>query len=186
MRQRKFKEAADEYTASIQFGDSTAGTFRSLGASQFFLDSQEVALEYLQRSAAVDQTEALTPYYLGLVWQKLGQPDSSVSSFEKAITLSRVKFIADVLMQMSISYELKKDLVEAVASIKKAMSLTPDNKALLFYLASLYDRHYADRSAARKYYEEFIRMAPDVEEGMLRQAVGRLRALREEEHFRAK
>jgi tetratricopeptide (TPR) repeat protein len=104
---------------SIQLGDSSAGTFRSLGASQFFLNNHEDARHFLQRAASIDEAEATTSYYLGLVWQKLGQQDSSISSFEKAIDLSRAKFIADALTQMSVSYELKENLVGAVTSLKK-------------------------------------------------------------------
>lgn len=185
-KQRAFKESAHSYNASIECGDSTAGTLRSLGAAQFFLEQFDAALVNLRKSSIKDDAEALTPYYLGLVWQKLGQPDSSINSFQKAIILSRARFISDALTHMSVSYEDKKDLVEAVAAIKRALSLTPDNKTLLFYLASLYDRHYADRTTAKKYYEEFVRAAPESEEALVRQAAGRLRVLREEEHFRRK
>lgn len=183
---REFKQAASSYLRAMELGDSTAGTLRSLGVAEFFLEQYELALRHLEGSFEKDDTEALTMYYEGLALQKMGKANASIAFFKKAIDLAPSRFIGDALTQMSVSYELDDDLRGAVLSLKRAISLLPENKTLFFYLASLYDRHYTDHTVARRYYEEFIKTAADSDEKLVQQAVRRLQALREEEHFKGK
>ncbi|PID62522.1 MAG: hypothetical protein CR986_01170 [Ignavibacteriae bacterium] len=56
-------------------------------------------------------------------------------------------------------------------------------KVLLFYLANVYDRYYADKSVALNYYRKFTKEAKDVDENLISYSLYRIKELTQEEDF---
>ena len=182
-KQHVFGKADSCFLQAVVLGDSSAATLRLLGAAEILQDKVPEAHEHLGLSFEKDSTDPLTPYYLGLTLEKQDSLPEAVRWLGKSIELSDAVFIGQVLSQMSTVHEQSGNLTAAVQDLKKAISISTNKSHLYFQLASLYDRHYADPSAAVTYYQEFVQQAAESDSMLVGHAVRRLRILKEKEHF---
>ena len=182
-KQHTFNKADSCFFQAVALGDSSAATLRLLGASEILQDKVPEAHEHLGLSFEKDSTDPLTAYYLALTMEKEDSLAAAVRWLGKSIELSDAVFIGQVLSQMSTVHEQSGNLTAAVQDLKKAISISTNKSRLYFQLASLYDRHYADPSAAATYYEKYVQQAAESDSLMVGHAVRRLRILKEREHF---
>ena len=182
-RHQSYRQASRVYRHLLSLGDSTSFVFRRLGICQLYLDSLSAAEQYLQQAVRQDSTEALSWFYLGLVYNELKDYSKAITALEKAIRLSQPDFLADAFAQLATAYQATGRHGQAIQAFKQALKLDASRSVLWFYLASAYDTYYADRRVPLLYYRKFLQADTTADPTLQEYARYRIEKLRETIHF---
>lgn len=183
----------------IVAGDSTAPVYQKLGLSYYlsatsgsFPDEKEKykklneAINALNKAFEKDSEQALTQFYLGISYKELSDFENAVNHLSKAVSLAFPDYLDDIYTHLGISYEQNKNYPLAIENFQKALKENPLKKNILFYLASLYDKYYSDKSVALIYYKKFIKEAEEADPKLLSYSEQRIEKLNETIHFNNK
>lgn len=182
-RINRFEDAARSYRRLIELGDSSMIVFRNCGISHYFLDDNYTALPYLTTAYRTDASDPNTVLYYGLVNRDIGNIGYSIGILDDAIHLLSRGILSDALMHLGKSYELIQNISDAVKKYRLVLELNKERPETYYYLASVFDGHYEDRTVPKAYYRTFLEHAggkfPELEE----HAQKRIETLREELFF---
>lgn len=128
---------------------------KAIGVSQFHLGEYQKAVDALQRSVKMDGGTEVVHYYLGMAYRDLGDNTNSVLHFEKAISSGTSSHLATYYTNLAVSLEEQGNYKQSIQAYQKAYSISND-KTLLYHLARNYDRYYADKQTALRYYELYL------------------------------
>lgn len=176
-REGAYENAATSYEMTLALGDSSAGLQKMLGVTYHFVGDSLHAEAALKRALELDDGDAAIFFYLGIVERKLGKLRESEIFFAHAARLLTAGLLGDVYAQLAVTYAAQRNVKDAVRYYKQAMVVNPSKTDLLFHLAALYDKHYADRSVAELYYRKFLKLDGNVESNLHSYAQQRLKEL---------
>ncbi|MFC2084741.1 tetratricopeptide repeat protein [Bacteroidota bacterium] len=193
---KKYRAAAVQFEKLLFLGDSTAITLQKYGISNYFNSTSELdsiisvslnikAINSLVISFKKDSEDPLTPLYLGLCYKFVNNHETAVEYFNKTLELLYPDYLTDVYTYLGSSFQLNNQYNEAIRSYKKALELDSSKKILLYSLAVIYDRFYADRSVPLIYYEKFLREGKNIDQKIKEYAEFRVDDLIEENHFKS-
>ncbi|RMG66364.1 MAG: tetratricopeptide repeat protein [Calditrichaeota bacterium] len=183
-RAGNYRQAASVYRQLLAQGDSSSFVLRRLGSCLLYVDSLQAAETFLMKATARDSTDALSWFYLGLLYNEQESYAKSARALERAIQLSRPDFLADAFAQLATAYQALGKHSQAIQAFKQALKLDSTQTALWFYLASTYDAYYADRRVPLFYYRKFLEVAGNSADPALNEyARFRIEKLVEEIHF---
>ncbi len=182
-RLNKFEESAQTYRTLIELGDSSAVVFRNCGISLYFLEDNPNALRCLSTAYYLDQTDPNTVLYFGLVHRAIGNIRFAIGVLNDAVALLSKGMLSDALIHLGGAYEATRDISDAVKKYRLVLDLNADRPEAYYYLASVFDKHYADRNVPKEYYQTFIQKAGDKYPDLVRHARQRVLILREELFF---
>ncbi len=80
----RYAESLSDYERAVSLNPEEWIYQKGLGRAQYYLERYERAAETLKIAITLDETMAEPYYYLGLTQEKLGKPEESVSSLQKA------------------------------------------------------------------------------------------------------
>lgn len=194
-KMKKYRSAINQFKMLIELGDSTYSIYQKLGFSQYFVTQSTIdsthldsllneTINSLSKSFNKYNEDPLTTLYLGLAYKDKDDYQTAVAYFERTLEIIYPDYIADVYTHLGVSFEMEGNLKEAVKSYKKALEFNPEKQNVIFQLASLYDRAYADRSVPLMYFEKFMHNADNPDSNLINYAVKRIEDLKEEVHFR--
>jgi tetratricopeptide (TPR) repeat protein len=178
-----YGDAITIYKNLILSGDSTATIFRKTGMNYYHWGDIPVALDYLERSFNKDSTDAYTHFYLGLTYKKFGKYSVAIYWLNKAVTTFLPLIMPDVYMMLAYSYDKNRDYKNAIQVYKFLYNFYPNRKEALFYLASIYDRYYADPNVALEYYHKYLNEVSDPSKEFREYSEERIKILKEKKHF---
>lgn len=183
-REGMYVQAVTMYQRAIDHGDSSASVWKMLGTAQHFSGNSAGAEISLQRSFGIDTTDASTPFYLGVVKRNLNKLDESLALLHRVVGLLTTGLLPDAYTQLAVTSEAGNDAKHAIRYYRKALELNPAKSDLLFHLATVYDKHYADQSVASLYYRKFLSTSQE-ESTLTEYAAKRLGSLKERLHFQS-
>lgn len=183
---KKYAQAVENYLAVVKDGRASPNLYKKLGLSYFYLNNFAPALLALKKSIQADSSDALSYYYLGLVYKKLGNYKKSSDLLESALKKMIPDYLPDVYSDLAYCYDRQKNYGEAIQAYKKALNIDSECKLNLFFIASIYDRYYKDRQSPLDYYKRFLDEAPDAPARYKDYALERVKALNEKIFFQKK
>ncbi|MBI3110765.1 MAG: tetratricopeptide repeat protein [Ignavibacteriales bacterium] len=183
-REGMYVYAVTMYQRAIDHGDSSASVWKMLGTAQHFSGNSTGAEISLQQSFAIDTTDASTPFYLGVVKRNLNKLDESLALLHRAVRLLTAGLLPDVYTQLAVTNGELNNARHAIRYFKKALELNPAKADLLFHLATVYDKQYADPTVASLYYQKFLSSSQGGLD-LTEYARKRLGSLKERLHFQS-
>ncbi len=152
-REGTYPLVVTSYEEAHAAGDSSAALLKMLGIAAHLSGDHDRAEVWLERARHMDENDPSIFFYLGVVKRELRKLDEAQSALDRA-TLLATGLLPDIYAQRAVTSEEAQDIKSAVKYYRLAMTLNPAKTDLLFHLATVYDRHYADDSVAAAYYEQ--------------------------------
>jgi tetratricopeptide (TPR) repeat protein len=192
--QKEYFEAVNTIVKIIANGDESAQLYQHLGVCYYqialenFVGEAQVkkynsAVDALQKSFAIDSTQALTALYLGMTYKELNENEKAKEYLNKALSLLHPKYTSVIFTNLAIVQSRENDFSEAIKNFKKAMKFEKENPNLYYYLASVYDNFYYDKKVPMIYYKIFLRKSDEKESNIYKYAEKRIEELQETIHF---
>ncbi len=182
--QKSYAPAALTFRKIIDRKAASTDVYKKLGLSNFYLNNFPEALLALQTTVEMDSSDGLSFYYLAMVYKELGNYEKGALYFNRAVKALIPGYMAEVFGQMAYCQDNLKQYGAAIQSYKRALEFAPERKLYLFFIASLYDRFYKDRQTPLDWYQRFIEQAPEAQERYKNYALERMKAIKEELHFK--
>jgi len=135
------EKGAAEFEEVLKSDPANAAACRGLGYAYLQKRDFDKALDYFQRAAKTDSTDARVHYYSGVLMNMKGSGSESDLAFvtsELKTSISLDPDFADAYMQLSYAQRRAGDVPAALESARKAISLNPRNQGYYFNIASLY------------------------------------------------
>ena len=192
-KMQRYDDAAMGYKLVIQQGDSTAGSFQKLGFCFYFAESgkrqddslkYKLAIESFAKAVEKDSADALSYIYLGICYKERKEFKKSIEYIERGIKKSFPSYLSDAYAQLGSSYYMDEQFPLAIRTYQEALKLDPAKTTILFHLAAVYDRYYADKQIAMGYYQKFLTEQMNADLVLKNYAEERCNKLREVIHFR--
>jgi tetratricopeptide (TPR) repeat protein/O-antigen ligase len=115
--EQELREQLIQFAARVQQSQVTPETKAAFAA---------LALEEMQKQASAAPGDARFPFFLGMLYQVMGNKAEAITSYEKAVELSPNK--QSMLYQLGKAYLDAGRIPEGVAQFKKAFELAPQNE----------------------------------------------------------
>ena len=176
------------YRRALHHGDSTAAALRGLGKGFYLTGRYAEAFPHLQTAQAKDSTHAPTMFFLGVIHNSMGRPDSALHYLNRAADRFGRPTLANIYEQIADVHKQREAYADAIDANRTALALAPRKVAVLFHLATVYDTYYADPGPARTHYRLFLRRtdaAPSAHASMRAYAQYRLERLDERQFLRS-
>ena len=138
----------------------------------------------LEKSIDNDDPDPLVFYYLGLTFKNIANYDKAIFYLDNAIKEYVPDYVQDVYIQLADSYDQSGDYQKALAIYKQVNSIYPGWSLPLFYIATIYDKYYADRRPSLEYYQLFIDNSNKKDERFIKYAEQRIEKIIEKMHFK--
>lgn len=191
--------AVSHFGKAIAYGDSSASNFQKLGLSYYFIAASDAfrtlkerdkkfqnAIDALLQARELDKKDHLTCMYLGVGYKEIGNFEKAIEYLKITIDLMIPEYAGDVYTYLAGSYQLKNNFPETIRSYKKAIEFNPSEKLLLYFLATVYDKWYEDKTDALNLYQKFLDCKIEVDPAITKYARGRIEAIQEYNHFNGK
>ncbi|MEE9167182.1 MAG: tetratricopeptide repeat protein [Candidatus Neomarinimicrobiota bacterium] len=176
--------ARSTYYKLISLGDSSAVVFQRLGFCHYYTGEISSARNAFGQAFQKDSTSALNCFYHGITNKELGSHERAQRLYGKALSLALPSFYPDIFVESAKLYESEEEYDNAVKAYEKALEYDADRCELVFYVAAIYDKHYADRKMALSHYEKYLKHVReygcDFDEKVAEYAAARIEKLREE------
>lgn len=115
--EQELREQLIQFAARVQQSQVTPETKAAFAA---------LALEEMQKQASSSPQDARFPFFLGMLYQVMGNKGEAISAYEKAVELSPNK--QSMLYQLGKAYLDAGRIPEGVSQFKKAFELAPQNE----------------------------------------------------------
>ncbi len=195
-KKRQYEDAIIKYLYAITIGDSSAQTYQKLGMSYYYLsftkniNKKEMkimklkeGISALEKSYQKENDNAVTALYLGLCHKTLNEHKEAIKYFEESLDKMFPDYIGEVYKNLAVSDEQIKNYKDAITNYREAIKFLPGQKSLLFYLASVYDRYYKDKSIALSYYKKFINNSKNADPKLIDYTKDRIKKLNRDINF---
>ncbi len=195
-QQKEYFSAVNHFVKAVSFGEPNALVYQKMGLSYYFIANSEVftkrdgweqklneAITTLKLAYDLDPQNALTCFYLGVAYKQLEDFDTAREYFDLCLENIYPSYLSDVYAQIGSLEETKGNYSETIKAYQKAYEINPGKKNLLFHLAAVYDRFYADREVPLIYFQKFLSEQNDSDEKLVNYAESRVDRLIEERHF---
>lgn len=184
IRRDRMNEAATAYRRALGRGDSSAVVYQNLGIARVGSGQPADAVSALRAAERKGAKGPATAFYLGVAYRDLDSLDRARHYLETAVDRGTDGRVLDAFVQLASVHDRTGRLPAAVDAYKTALRLQPERTELHFYLATLYDEHYRDKTVAARHYRRYLEetAAPDSAK-LSAYALRRLRALRPSLHF---
>ncbi len=182
----KYSEAFTAYSELVNHGDSTESIFKKYGVCAYNINNFPVAMYALKKAIDDNDPDPLVFYYLGLTFKHVGNYEKAIGYFNKALKEYIPDYVRDVYIQLADAYDRNEKYQQALTIYKQANALYPEWSLPLFYIATIYDKYYADRQPALEYYQLFIEHSGKRDDRFIRYAKERIDKIIEELHFKKK
>ncbi len=188
------EEAIGGFLKLLERGDSSLFVCKYTGLAYFGNDQFENAVHYLEKAYFADTTSAENCYYYALALSEDYHKQESTEYLLKSIELQQpnFQFFGTIYKKIGENYNHVADWKNTLKYYLLAYENNPEDRELLFMIASLYDHYFEDPKKALHYYTLFMEGAGETTQtGEMSNVVSlavvaakRIEAIREELHFR--
>ena len=132
--------ALAEFQDVLKMDPENTAALRGAGFASLQQKDYERAAEYLRRAAQHDSKDARVHYYYAMLLNQKGPPDTARSAEikkELEATISLDPNLADAYALLGFTQAFSGEPEKAIATMKKALELSPRNEHYMFNLASV-------------------------------------------------
>lgn len=155
-KQKRYEEAIGAYERTIAEGDTAAVVHQRLGIAQVGAQKYDAAIPNLRRAYRRDTTSVASAFYLGSAYRGVDSLSLAARFYERAIDVGTQGRVLDAFLQLATVEEARGHEPTAIRAYQTALRLQPERTNLYFYLATLYDAYYRDKTVAARYYERYL------------------------------
>lgn len=188
------EEAIGGFIKLLEMGDSALFVCKYTGLAYFGNDEFEKAVHYLEKAYFADTTNAENCYYYALALSEDYNKRESTKYLLKSIELQlpNFQFFGTIYKKIGENYNHLADWENTLKYFLLGFENNPEDREVIFRIASLYDYRLEDPKKALQYYTLFLEDAEGItatgEESnvisLAAVAAKRIEAIREELHFR--
>ncbi len=180
---RKYEPARMNYEIYFSFrGDSVYPVMLNYGICLYFTAAEEQSVAILEKCVIQQPNDPYPLFYLGLCHKKLRNFELSEQYFNAAIEAATPSYLPDLYHHLGQILGLQRKYPESIAALQKANELDPENKEVLFEIATTYEEYNSNKTLALNYYRLYLKEAG--EDGKnVDYALTRLKKLKEELFF---
>lgn len=178
----------------LEMGDSSLFVCKYIGLAYFGNQDYETSVTYLEKACLADTTSAENCYYYALALSEDYQKRKSTGYLLKSIELQQPNFhfLGTIYKKVGENFRHVSDWENTLKYYLLALENSPDDRELIFRIASLYDYNIKDPKKALNYYNLFLEGAGEVTQtveesnvvSLAAVAAKRIEAIREELHFK--
>ena len=145
--------------AACTFSNSYAATGDfTLGKQLAEQGNTESAINYLERAAKQDPSNAEIHQLLGDCYRDQSEWDQAIEHYQEALNLR--KGYLDAMTGIAEAYSAKGDADNAIAMYEQALQLSPNNDEILIALGDVYKYLKNDSETADTYYKRAVAVNP--------------------------
>ncbi len=188
------QEAIGGFLKLLQMGDSSLFVCKYTGLAYFGNDEFNKAVYYLEKAYLADTTSAENCYYYALALSEDYNKRGSTEYLLKSIELQQpnFQFFGTIYKKIGENYNHLADWENTLKYFLLAYENNPEDREVIFRIASLYDYRMEDLKKALQYYNLFMEGAGETTQtgemsnvvSLAAVATKRIEAIREELHFR--
>lgn len=182
--QSEYNLAIDHWMRVITLNKETFAINRSIGLCYYQLNDPDNSIYYFRQALNDNPDDMISLFYTAMVYRQLENWTEAELVLNQLVELHIGDYLMDALMQRAVAAESLGKLDAAETNYRLAKLLDPAHNTADFYLATLYDRHFNDRTSAIEQYQNYLEGDGELDSSMVETARSRIRALREEIHFR--
>jgi tetratricopeptide (TPR) repeat protein len=178
----------------LSTGDSSIFVNKYIGLAYFENEDYERSVNHLGKAYFADTSNAENCYYYALALAEDYHKRESTFYFLKSIELQQpnFEFFGTIYKKISENYNHVSDWENCLKYALLAYENNPEDRELLFRIASMYEYRMEDLKKALQYYTMFLEGAGEITEtgeernviSLAAVAAKRVEAIREELHFR--
>ena len=183
LKRKQYPEAVGAFERTIAEGDTSVAVYQRLGIAYVGAQQPAAALPPLRRAYQRDSMRVATAFYLGSAYRGVDSLGLAARYFQRTIDLGTQGRVVDAFSQLASVEGDRGNLSRAVRAYKTALRLQPERRDLYFYLATLYDANYKDKTVAAQYYEMYLSDTTATADNLQAYAERRLRDLKPTLHF---
>ena len=127
-----------------------------LGYSYLQIDSVDLAIQKLRLALVDDEQSENLHYYLATAYEKKGEMSGALEHYEMAVEFGRSPDLDLYHRNSARLANNEKDYKKAIAHYKDAYKYGED-PVVLYYLATISDIYYKDKSIAIHYYKKYMK-----------------------------
>lgn len=151
-----------------------------LGFSYLQIDSVDLAIQKLRLALVDDEQSEKLHYYLATAYEKQGELNGALEHYELAVKFGRSPDLDMYHRNTARLANSEKKYKKAIEHYKDAYKYGKD-PVVLYYLATICDIYYKDKSIAINYYKKYLKSGHTYEE-YLEYAKNRSMYLKEIQH----
>jgi tetratricopeptide (TPR) repeat protein len=156
---------------------------KNLAICEYFTGNQEYSAPILDSLIKELENDPFVPFYAGLSYQKLGEPDKALDRLKIAAEKVIPDFAADVYHHLGRAYAAKRMFEEALAVYQRVRDLDSTNYQVLYDMAITYEEWNLNRTMALGFYQQYVKECTNPRSVDLRYAENRIKLIKEELFF---
>ena len=156
LMQALYLDAYQDFKCAIEWGDSTAYSFRHAGLSCFHRSEYQEAAPWFQKTIEKDSLDPQAWYYLGFCYKWEERIDLAIECLEQALRLSYSPSATSVHSGLGQFYSFKRNHAEAIRHYERALELNPEDAVPMAQLGILIEESGGDKRKAKEYYLQYL------------------------------
>jgi tetratricopeptide (TPR) repeat protein len=160
---KTYRDALRSFEKCLALYDTSDFTKRYLGYCYYETQQYQEAKSYLEQAFQNDTNNLILCYTLGLACHQASFGQLAVYYLERTLTLSNPtpEFLSRLYQDLAAAQTGIYKRQQALDSYLKAYELTPNDKLLLFKIATQYDKFLENKTMALQYYQTFMQTRAD-------------------------
>ncbi len=138
-------------------GDSIYDITVNYGISTYFAKHEEKALEIFNNLNRANPNDPIVMYYQALCYRKLHNFIEAEKYMVWAIEATTPDYVADMYHILGQIYGQQRKFEESIDAMVKANHLNPQNKEVLFEIATTYEEFNSNKTLALNYYQIYLK-----------------------------
>ena len=160
---KTYRDAIRSFEKCLALYDTSDFTKRYLGYCYYETQQYQEAKSYLEQAFQNDTNNLILGYTLGLACHQASFGQLAVYYLERTLTLSNPtpEFLSRLYQDLAAAQTGIYKRQQALDIYLKAYELTPNDKLLLFKIATQYDKFLENKTMALQYYKKLMQTRAD-------------------------
>lgn len=164
VRIKEYDKALEAYDYCIVVNEDFVPAYYNMANTYVEMEKYENAISFYQKSIGLGGDDAMTYCSLGECYEELEKYEDALYYYDKCLSI--LPKIGDAWLGKGIVYEALNRINEAIAAMKMAIEIDPENSGYMHVLAGIYHKHQ-DSGLARPAYEKAIALMQDEDENLI-------------------
>lgn len=157
-RTRNYEPAMKNYESYFAAnGDSIYEIVLNYAISTYFSKDETKSMKILDDLYRANPNDLFVMYYMSLCYKKMADYENAERYMQWAIDLTVPDYVSDMYHNLGQIYGQQRKFKESIAALEKANQLDPENKEVLFEIATTYEEYNSNKALALNYYRLYLK-----------------------------
>ena len=154
-----YEKAVEPYRMYIEKNTPDFDVLKNYGISLCISKMEKEAIPVLEKCVEMVVNDPIVLFYLGLSHKKLSHLDDARDYMLTAIEAATPYYMPDLYHHLGQIYGLQRKFEESISALKKVNELDPEDKEVLFEIATTFEEFGKNRTIALNYYQIYLKEA---------------------------